>query len=292
MMYRNDHYGPIDRFCAKHPRFGVPNLMLYIAIAQVIIFFLDLFTRGMFSRLLGFWPPDILRGQVWRLATFIVVPNSSNPFYLLLGCYFYYWVGSMLEREWGTPKFNLYYLSGVVLTLITGVASHYAFGYGVLMGTYYVGMSMFLAFAALYPDARLMLLYIIPVKAKWLALADVALFAVDIIAALLQGDWLRALLPVIALLNFLIFFWCEIVDQIDRRRAYARHRNSHQTIQFKSAVRQQRKKEAQQGYRHKCSVCGRTDTDCPDLEFRYCSRCAGYHCFCVDHIFNHEHFKE
>ena len=93
-------------------------------------------------------------------------------------------------------------------------------------------------------------------------------------------------------MNFLIFFWCEIVDQIDRRRAYARHRNSHQTIQFKSAVRQQRKKEAQQGYRHKCSVCGRTDTDCPDLEFRYCSRCAGYHCFCVDHIFNHEHFKE
>ena len=124
------------------------------------------------------------------------------------------------------------------------------------------------------------------------AAADLALFAVDVIAALLRGDWLRALLPVIALLNFLIFFWCEIADQINRSRGYARHRNSHQTIQFKSAVRQQRKKEAQQGYRHKCSVCGRTDTDFPDLEFRYCSRCAGYHCFCVDHIFNHEHFKE
>ncbi len=119
-----------------------------------------------------------------------------------------YFIGSMLEREWGTPKFNLYYLSGVVLTLITGVASHYAFGYGVLMGTYYVGMSMFLAFAALYPDAQLMLLYIIPVKAKWLALADIALFAVDIIAALFRGDWLSALLPVIALLNFLIFSSC------------------------------------------------------------------------------------
>lgn len=282
----------MERFALQHPNFGVPNLMLYIVIGNVIAFFLLRMTSGLAIQFLYFDWGLVLRGQIWRLLTFVFVPESTQPFNLILSLYFMYFIGSMLEREWGTPKFNLYYLSGVVLTLITGVASHYAFGYGVLMGTYYVGMSMFLAFAALYPDARLMLLYIIPVKAKWLALADVALFAVDIIAALFRGDWLRALLPVIALFNFLIFFWCEIVDQIDRRRAYSRHRNSHQTIQFKSAVRQQRKKEAQQGYRHKCSVCGRTDTDCPDLEFRYCSRCAGYHCFCVDHIFNHEHFKE
>lgn len=272
----------MERFALQHPNFGVPNLMLYIVIGNVIAFFLLRMTSGLAIQFLYFDWGLVLRGQIWRLLTFVFVPESTQPFNLILSLYFMYFIGSMLEREWGTPKFNLYYLSGVVLTLITGVASHYAFGYGVLMGTYYVGMSMFLAFAALYPDAQLMLLYIIPVKAKWLALADIALFAVDIIAALFRGDWLSALLPVIALLNFLIFFWCEIVDQLDRRR----------TIQFKSAVRQQRKKEAQQGYRHKCSVCGRTDTDCPDLEFRYCSRCAGYHCFCVDHIFNHEHFKE
>ena len=282
----------MERFALRHPNFGVPNLMLYIVIGNVAAFFLLRMTYYQAYAAMAFEWGSILRFQLWRLVSFIFIPQSTEPFSLILSLYFMYFIGSMLEREWGTPKFNLYYLSGVVLTILTGIISYYAFGAGVLTGTYYVNMSMFLAFAALYPDARLMLLYIIPVKAKWLALADLALFAVDVIAALLRGDWLSALLPVIALLNFLIFFWCEIVDQLDRRRAYARHRNSRQTIQFKSAVRQQRKKEAQQGYRHKCSVCGRTDTDCPDLEFRYCSRCAGYHCFCVDHIFNHEHFKE
>lgn len=96
----------------------------------------------------------------------------------------------------------------------------------------------------------------------------------------------------VALLNFFVFFWTDITDEISYRRGRARHQASHQTIQFKSAVRQQKKKEAERGYRHKCEVCGRTDTDYPDLEFRYCSRCAGYHCFCQDHIFNHEHFTE
>lgn len=282
----------MERFVFRHPNFGIPNLIRFIVIGNVIMFFLLRMTNGAAYLFLGFEWGQVLRGQVWRLVSFVFVPESLQPFNLILSLYFTWFIGSMLEREWGTPKFNLYYLSGVVLTILTGIISYYAFGGGIILGTYYVGMSMFLAFAALYPDAQLMLLYIIPVKARWLAWADVALFTVDAIASILQGRWLNALLPVVALLNFLIFFWCEIMDQIDRRRSFARHQNSHQTIQFKTAVRQQRKKEAQQGYRHKCSVCGRTDTEYPGLEFRYCSRCAGYHCFCIDHIFSHEHFKE
>ena len=279
----------MERFALQHPNFGVPNLMLYIVIGNVIAFFLLRMTSGLAIQFLYFDWGLVLRGQIWRLLTFVFVPESTQPFNLILSLYFMYFIGSMLEREWGTPKFNLYYLSGVVLTLITGVASHYAFGYGVLMGTYYVGMSMFLAFAALYPDARLMLMYIIPVKAKWLAIADLALFAVDMLGSLFAGNYLKALLPVVALLNVLVFFWCELVDLTDRQRAFARHRNSRQTIQFKSAARQQKKKEAQRGYRYKCEVCGRTDTEWPDLEFRYCSKCQGYHCYCQDHIFSHEH---
>jgi len=101
-----------------------------------------------------------------------------------------------------------------------------------------------------------------------------------------------AILPVVALLNYFVFFWIMITNEIGYMRSKARHQTSHQTIHFKTAARQQRQKEAQRGYRHKCAVCGRIDTDFPDLEFRYCSRCAGYHCFCADHIFNHEHFTE
>lgn len=282
----------MERFALQHPNFGIPNLMLYIVAGNVVGFFLIRMTGGAAYMFLGFDWGYILRGQIWRLASFIFIPESTEPFSLIISLYFTWFIGSMLEREWGTPKFNLYYLSGVLLTILTGIVSHYAFGYSMIFGTYYVGLSMFLAFAALYPDAQLMLFFVIPLKAKWLAWADVALFAADVIRYLFAGSFLNALLPVVALLNFLVFFWCDLVDQLDRRRSFARHRNSHRTIQFKSAVRQQRKKEAQQGYRHKCTVCGRTDTEYPDLEFRYCSKCAGYHCFCMDHILGHEHFKE
>lgn len=282
----------MERFALQHPNFGIPNLMLYIVIGNAVGFFLIRMTSGAAYAFLGFNWSYILRGQLWRLVSFLFIPGSTDPFSLIISLYFMWFIGSMLEREWGTPKFNLYYLSGVLLTILTGAVSHYAFGYGMIFGTYYVNMSMFLAFAALYPDAQLLLFFVIPLKAKWLAWADVALFAADVIRYLAAGSYLNALLPVAALLNFLVFFWCELADRFDRRRSFARHQNSHQTIQFKSAVRQQRKKEAQQGYRHKCTVCGRTDTEYPDLEFRYCSKCAGYHCFCMDHILNHEHFRE
>lgn len=281
----------VERFALEHPNFGIPNLMRYIIIGNVAVFFLLRLSNYSAVMFLAFEWGRVLHLELWRLVTFLFVPDTTNPFQLILSLYFMYFIGSMLEREWGTPKFNLYYFTGALLTVISGIISHYAFGIGLVAGTYYVVMSMFLAFAALYPDAQLLLLFI-PLKAKWLAWADIALFGVDIVRSLLGGNYLGALLPIVALLNFLIFFWCDLMDGLDRRRSFARHRNSHQTIQFREAARRQRRKEAEQGYRHKCCICGRTDADTPELEFRYCSRCAGYHCFCQDHIFNHEHFRE
>ena len=283
----------VDRFAYQHPNFGIPNLMKFIVAGNVIVFLLLRLTNyGIFSYL-GFNWGRVLDLQVWRLLSFIFVPDTSSVFSLMLSLYFTYFIGNQLEREWGTPKFNLYYLSGVVLTIIVGIIGYYAFGPGVtIYGTYYIGMSMFLAFACLYPEAQVLLFFIIPLKVKWLAILDVVLFAVDILAALLRFDIVSAFLPIIALLNFLVFFWSDMMEAFGYRRQRARHQNSHKTIQFKAAARQQQKKEAQQGYRHKCAVCGRTDTEHPDLEFRYCSRCAGYHCFCQDHIFSHEHFTQ
>ena len=131
-------------------------------------------------------------------------------------------------------------------------------------------------------------MFFIPVKMKWLAYLDAALFAVDVVRSLLAGNWGGALLPVIALLNFAVFIWPEVHYMADR----AAYRHRPQTVQFKRAAQQQQKQEQQQGYHHKCAVCGRTDTEYPDLQFRYCSKCAGYHCFCQDHIFTHVHFTE
>lgn len=280
----------VERFASTHPRFGIPNLMKYLVIGNLLVFFLLRFSNVAAISFLSFNWNAVLHGELWRLVTFVFVPQNSSIFMLAISLYFYYFIGNMLEREWGTPKFTLYYLCGMLLTIITGILISVFYGGGNISSTYYINMSMFLAFAALYPDLQVLLFFIIPVKVKWLALLDVALFVMDILENAIRLNLLGALLPVIALLNFLIFFWTDLTDAIARQRGYSTHRNSHQTIQFRTAAKQQEKKAREQGYHHKCCVCGRTDTDYPNLQFRYCSRCAGYHCFCEDHIFNHEHF--
>ena len=286
----------VDRFAYSHPNFGIPNLMKFIVIGNVSVYLLAVFAGYQAISFLGFSWEAVKHFEVWRLVTFLFMPgyySTEDILWLAIFLYLYYMIGNTLEREWGTAKFTLYYLCGVILTLLTGIITGLVSGQDVwIAGADYVNLSMFFAFAMLYPDTQLLVMFIIPVKVKWLALLDGVVFAVVVIQNLIQLNFLGALLPVVALLNFFVFFWTNISDEISYRRGRARHQTSHQTIHFKSAVRKQLKKEAEQGYRHKCEVCGRTDADYPDLEFRYCSRCAGYHCFCQDHIFNHEHFRE
>ena len=284
----------VDRFAYNHPRFGIPNLMRIVVGGQVLVYLLYLFSDPSAIDFLTFDLAHLLRGEVWRLVTFIFMPNSYRPISFLLLTSFYYFVGNSLESNWGTAKFTLYYLSGMVLSILGTVLAALITGYRGLSldSAYYLNLTLFLAFAALYPDAGIMLYMIIPLKAKWIAIADIVLLAWNMLTALMARSVIGIVIPLVALFNVLVFFWPEIMGMLGVQTSRVRHQSSHQTIQFKAAARQQRKKEAAQGYRHKCAVCGRTDTDFPDLEFRYCSRCAGYHCFCQDHIFNHEHFTE
>ena len=284
-------YDAVERFSRLHPHFGVPGLMRYIVFGTAFVYLLGEFSSYGAISFLAFDWGQILRGEVWRLVTFLFLPAESNPLWLLLSLYFTYFIGTLLEREWGTAKFNLYYFSGAALTVLAGIISHYAFGYSAIYGTGYVTTAMFFAFAALYPDMTVLLLFI-PLKVKWLAWFYAARFLLQMLVSLLHFDFVSALLPVVALLNFLVFFWEDLHCAASRRAGRVRHQTSPKTIQFKAAARAQQQKEAQQGSRHKCAVCGRTDADFPDLEFRYCSRCEGYHCFCTDHIFTHEHFTK
>ena len=283
-------YDAVERFCARHPRFGIPNLMRYIVIGNALVYVLSLLSRNADAAALDFLSfnlSGLLHGEVWRLVSFVFVPGYGSPFALIIALYFYYWIGSTLEREWGTAKFTLYYVGGALLTVLGVIITSLITGnyHLTLAGTGYVNLSMFLAFAFLFPDTRLLLFFFIPVKIKWLAWLDIAVFVIGIIQSLLVGSWLGAILPVVALLNFLVFIW-PAIDAFARRQKY---RHNPQTVNFKKAVRQQ---QQQRGYHHKCAVCGRTDTDYPDLQFRYCSKCAGYRCFCQDHIFSHVHFTE
>ena len=286
-------YDGVQRFCAAHPRFGIPNLMRVIVIGNVAVYVLMLLTQANDANALSFLTFNLnalLHGEVWRLVTFVFVPAYSSPFALLISLYFYYWIGSTLERQWGTAKFNLYYISGALLTVLGVVLASLITGnpYLTAAGTGYVNLSMFFAFAFLFPDTPVLLCFILPVRMKWLAYLDGALFAFDISKAIGAHNWAGVVLPIVALLNFAVFIWPEVHYLKER----AKYQNSRKTVQFRQAQQQQAKQAQQQGYRHKCAVCGRTDTDYPDLQFRYCSKCVGYHCFCQDHIFNHVHFTE
>ena len=268
----------LDRFCRRHPRFELPNLMMYVVIGNVLVYLLDAFSRGTFSSLLYFSRSAIFSGQIWRLLTFVFVPDTfGNMILFALSLYFYYFLGTSLEREWGSQRFTVFYCMGIALNILTGLVTGYA-------SMTYINLSLFLAFATLYPDTRFLLFFFLPIKAKWLAWFDAAVFTWGVVSYLLWGPRLYALIPIVAILNYVLFFWGEFSYRIGR----IKHRTSRQTIHFKNA---QKAAKQNKGYLHKCAVCGRTDTDFPDLEFRYCSKCNGYYCYCMDHINNHVHIQ-
>ena len=279
----------LDRFCYNHPNFGIPGLMKYIAIGNVAVFLLDLFsTRMSFTALIDFYPALVLQGQVWRLLTFVFVPINSHPIWFVFSVMLYYFLGNALERQWGSARFSLFYGLGVLLNVLVGFVLYFASGRSPYVTTnmYYVNMSLFFAFATLYPDTQFMVYFIIPIKVKWLAWLDAALFAFAILQALFYGQPLMAAVPIVAILNYLVFFWDDLTGMARRTGERAAYRARPQTINFKKA---QKQVQQRRGYLHKCAVCGVTDADHPNMEFRYCSKCSGYYCYCMDHINNHTH---
>ena len=295
MLYRNQDDGLIGRFCAKHPRFGIPNLMLYVVIGQVIVFVVDLFTHDSLSSMLCFWAPGVLRGEVWRLASFLLVPSTDNPFFFALACYVYIWTGRMLEREWGSTRFTLFYLSGTVLSAAVAMLAslpqlkilEYLF---IVNGSlaYYLNLSIFLCIATVFSEAQVLLFFVVPIKMKWAALINVVLVAVSVAELIKWRLLVLILAPLASFINYFIFNWSFWSIKL----GMARRRTDPQVINFKKAQKQvQRKARETGGYLHKCAVCGLTDQDDPGMEFRYCSKCDGYYCYCTNHINNHIHVR-
>jgi len=287
----------VERFAYNHPNFGISNLMRVIVIGQVVVYFLAMFSSYAAISFLSFDLAHLLQGEVWRLVSWVFMPTSTRPVTLLISLLCYYSIGISLERSWGTAKFNLYYFCGMAVSVLAVVLASLISGHWSwsLSSGYYLHMTMFLALAVMHPDATInlwIMIFPLRLKAKWLAWFYAAMLALGLVSAIGSLDLVGIVLSVVSMLNFLIFFWPEMVYFLGFQSRRMKHQTSRQTIQFKAAVRQQKKKETERGYRHKCTVCGRTDMDFPDLEFRYCSRCAGYHCYCQDHIFNHEHFTE
>ena len=277
----------IDRFCQKHRGFGIQRLMLYIVVISAGVLVARIAVGDEFFNLLRFDPYEILRGQVWRLFTWIFQSINSGPLWAAVALYFYYFVGSTLESEWGTGKFTIYYVCGILLNAIYGFVMWFVFRMPLDLSPVFLNFSMLFAFATLFPDFSIRLFFIIPLKVKWLALFNAVFFVVSIVQGIWEGNLFYALLPVVAVLNYFLMCGNELLSYIRPLKV----RTSPQVVNFKKAAKQVKRDLADKPYRHKCAVCGRTDTEYPDLEFRYCSRCNGYHCFCIDHINNHIHFE-
>ncbi len=281
----------------KFGRYAIHNLMLYVSILYAIGFVIMEFAPMFYYQYLAMDVNAILHGQIWRLFTFIIYPPTTNLFFVLITIYLYYSIGQALEYAWGAFRFNLYFFTGVLLHIIAAFITYFVFHVSFLsmMGATYLNLSLFFAYAMIYPNQQFMMFFVLPVKAKHLAWIDAAYFGYTILQAFMPnygGGALgvlyqaNAMAAFVSILNFLLFFLSS------RQAKRLSPKEMHRKQVYHRAVREGRKGQAGPGgAKHRCAVCGRTELDDETLEFRYCSKCNGNYEYCQDHLFTHEHVK-
>jgi hypothetical protein len=264
----------IDKLERKIGKYAIRNLMIYITglnglVALLMIVSQNIPNAGDIVSKLYLIPYLVTHGEVWRLVTFLLIPPSTSPIWLIFVLYFYYMIGNTLEHEWGSFKFNIYYLIGILGTIAAAFL-----GTGVTTSMY-LNFSLIFAFAYLFPNYQILIFFIIPVKMKYLAWAYLALLVVTFIGSPVVG-----LITIIgSALNFLLFFGKDIFYRISTGRKVHQNRRNFESQKPKVI------------YIHRCAVCGRTERDDKSLEFRYCMDCEGDHEYCMEHLQTHEHIK-
>lgn len=286
----------LDKLERKFGRYAIQNISLMLIICYAFGYAIQ-FVNADFLNYLTLNPYLILRGQIWRLITWILIPPSDFGIFTILTLYFYYWIGTTLERTWGTFRYNVYLLSGMLFTIL-GAFVLLAYSYAVFapqiamvgsrafftdgigyffraFSTYYVNLSIFLAFALTFPDMQVLLFFMIPIRIKWLGILD----AIMTVYTFFASGIAYKIIIAASLLNVIVFFFA----------TRDRVRMSPKQIRRRQVYRQEVKKGT--GItRHKCAICGRTEKD-GDLEFRFCSKCDGNYEYCQEHLFTHEHVK-
>lgn len=277
--------------CYKNRNKGIPNLMLYIVLGSAVVYVMSQMSGNyVLYNLLCFDRTAILHGQIWRLLTYPLTYSAGNLLLTAISLLCYYSLGRAMENVWGTFKFNLFYLTGVVLMDI------YCLIFGGRASVTYLNLSLFLSYATLYPDANFLLFFIIPIRAWVFALFDLVLVLLDLFTMPFPYN----LFSVISLANYFLFFGKDVLNVIPmswranaRRVVHQKPKRQKQAkvIHFDAGSYEASHAAPQAPYTHRCTVCGRTDVTNPELEFRYCSRCKGYYCYCQDHINNHTHIQ-
>lgn len=298
----------------KYGKYAIPNLTMYLIICYAIGYGLQISANlgnQVTIAILSYLRLDvyeILHGQVWRLFSWLLIPPSSLDIFTLVMLYCYYNIGNLLERTWGTFRYNVFMFMGLIFTIVgafllygiftlTGVGD----GTGIMglmeildvyslstfaslfFSTYYISMSIFLAFAITYPEMQMLFMFVIPIKTKVLGIIYVIIMAYEVISSYNAGFLFGIIKTVVigfSLLNVLVFFIVtrksfRTPTQMKRQRDFQRH-----TVKMKKVTR------------HKCAICGRSEETDPDEQFRFCSKCAGNYEYCSKHIYTHPHVKQ
>ncbi|MDA8099109.1 MAG: hypothetical protein M0042_05730 [Nitrospiraceae bacterium] len=257
----------LDKLERKFRNLAIPNITLYIVIGQAFFYIASYAGQLEVSRMFLI-PSRVMQGEWWRLIAFVLIPPATSIIFVFFGLYFFYLMGSALEGRWGAFRYNAFLLTGYLLTVAVAFLQPYGAATNVFLGA-----SVFLAFAHLYPEFTIYIFFILPVKIKWLALITWIGYAVSLIF----GDWQTRIFVLASIGNYFLFFGRDIwwMMKTGRRKMAEQAR----TI---SGIREAF---------HTCTVCGKTDISHPDMDFRYCPDCGGLG-YCMDHIDNHEHKKK
>ncbi len=281
----------MSNFEKKFGKYAVSNLSLILILCYVAGYVIQLVNAD-FLLYLTLNPYAILHGQVWRIFTWLIIPPSSLDPFTIIMLLFYYNIGTSLERTWGVYRYNVYLISGMLFTVIGSfvwLAIQYFAGGAAMnveyvstlaslyFSTYYINMSIFLAFAATFPDVQVLLMFIIPVKVKWMGILYGLVLVYDFLFA---GSMVTRIAIASSLLNFVIFF------VTSRNHIHMSPKQMKRRAEFKQDIRRNSKVT-----KHKCAICGQTEDDDPSLEFRFCSKCNGNYEYCQQHLFTHTHVK-
>ncbi len=201
----------LNKLERKFGKYAIPQLMLFIIIGMGIVYAFDYITAMnpdntvSIQSLLTFDLEEIKHGQVWRVISFLLLPpiGTGNIIFLAFELYFLWVYGEGLESQWGSFKFNVFYLIGTVATIITGLITGYA-------ENTYLNLSLFLAFAIVFPNYEIMLFFIIPLKIKWIGL----LSGIGIVYLFIIGSLPIKLLILIAFANIILFFGKDFFSRI------------------------------------------------------------------------------
>ena len=291
----------------KYGKYAIPNLTRYLIICYAVGSALEL-SAGlggtMAAGFLSYMTLDvaaILHGQIWRLVTWLLIPPGAPSIFILITLYCYYRIGNMLESTWGTFRYNVFMFSGVIFTILGAFVLYLLLAVmgrniwatvpleslsamtSYMFSTYYVSMSIFLAFAITFPDIQMLFMFVIPIKTKILGGIYVLMMIYQIMQTFRYSGMLMGIATAVvigfSLLNVLVFFIItrksfRTPSQIKRQKAYQKH-----VVKMKKLTR------------HKCAICGRTEETDPDEQFRFCSKCEGNYEYCSKHIYTHAHVK-